>query len=322
MIDAGVTRWGRIFALLAAVILATSYIATAIAMRSFSPMSAAMWRGVLSSLLLTPLVLIHIRGRRRHCFDRPATVRLLILGFCGGLGVVVGMNFAIAYAGATIASFCIALASVLAAVMAPALLREPLKPNALLGFGAALVGTAALTGLIGVAGSVSILGIVAGLFGALCFALFLVLSRRWVGQYGLSDTAVSLAIAMTTGIGLLAVELMLEGQAIWPAEIRPDALLGLAWLAVMPGVGAQLLLVASARRLEISSSAALLLVKPVATAVFAVLLLGEVLQPVQLVGATLVLAGIALAEKRPLRARSIAAVPSEALSPGPEWRRP
>ena len=216
------------------------------------------------------------------------------------------MNYSIAYAGATIASFCVALASVFAGVMAPALLREPLRSNVILGFGAAVVGTAALTGLVGAVGGASILGVGAGLFAALSFALFLVLSRRWVGRYRLSGSAVSLAIALTIGLGMLAIELAFERQAIWPADIRPDALLGVAWLSVMVGVAAQLFLVASARRLEVPSSAALLLLKPVATAVIAALFLGELLQPVQLVGATLVLAGIALAERRPQVSRPIA----------------
>lgn len=306
-------RWGRAFALGAALLLATAYVATAFALRSFTPMAAATWRGLLSTALLLPLVLLEGRGARRQRLDRPAALRLLVLGLFGGLGLIVGMNLSIAWAGPTIASFCVALASVLAALLAPLLLGEGLRKRAVAGFGVAMLGTAMITGIGGGNGTETVQGVIAGLFSAVCFACFLVLSRRWAARGGLGDAAVALSIAATIGIGLLFVELLLDARALVPGDVRQDAALGLIWLAVLPGVGAQILIVASSRRLAVSSSAALLMIKPAATAVFAFLLLGEVMLPVQFAGMGLVLAGIALAEAQ---GRS-PGVPSRAETPRP-----
>ncbi|MGD0123345.1 MAG: DMT family transporter [Candidatus Limnocylindrales bacterium] len=294
----GTAVWiGRLSALLAAILLATSYVATAFALRSFTPMAAAAWRGLLSTCVLVPLTVLELRGRR-NVFRLAVLWRLAVLGVLGGLGLVIGMNLAIASAGATVASFCIALASVFATLIAPLVLPERLRPMALFGFVIAVLGTALMTGLAGSVPGASPLGVAAGLFGGVCFALFLVLARRWSGRFGLTNCLVALANAATIAIGLVAFELLIEPRAMWPGGIRLDAAMGLGWLVLGPGVAAQMLLVAGSRRLEVASSAAILLVKPVATAVIALLLLGELLQPIQALGGVIVLVGIALAEHR------------------------
>lgn len=282
-------RFGEVSAVTAAVLFGTAYVGTAFAIRSFTPIGAALWRGLLSSAILV-IVIVVMGGRlRRSTMTWPRLWRVIVLGLSGGLGFVVSMNLAVSMAGATLAAFAASLSPVLAAVLAPMVLGEKLTLASVGGFGVALVGTALLSGAnTGDVGP----GVLFGLCASLCFGLFLLLSRRWSRPYRLSGSAIALSIAGTTWLGLLPVELLVEPERIIPPDLRADAIGGLLWLAIVPGVVAQLFVVASVRRIETRSSAAMLLISPVAAAILAMWLLGEMLSGWEIVGAGLVLMGI------------------------------
>ncbi len=279
---------GQVSAVIAAVLFGTAYVATSIAIRSFTPLGAAMWRGILSTLVLVPAVAA-TRQSGAGTMSRSQTWRLIVLGLCGGLGFVVALNVAVSIAGATLPAFAASMSPILAAVFAPVVLGEALTIPAVAGFAVAVAGSALLSGTSpsGADGP----GVLVGLLAALCFALFLLLSRRWSRPYQLTGGAIALSIAATTGLGLLPVELIREPGLLLPAHLRPDAAFALIWLALVPGVAAQLFVVASVRRVKTRSSAAMLLVSPVTAAALAALVLGETLNGPQLLGAVLVLGG-------------------------------
>jgi drug/metabolite transporter (DMT)-like permease len=279
---------GQVSAVVAAVLFGTAYVATSVAIRSFTPLGAAMWRGILSTLVLVPAVAA-TRQAGAGALNRSRTWRLIVLGLCGGLGFVVALNVAVSMAGATLPAFAASMSPILAAVCAPVVLGEALTLPAVVGFAVAVAGSALLSGTSssGADGP----GVFVGLLAALCFALFLLLSRRWSRAYQLTGGAIALSIAATTGLGLLPVELIREPGLLLPGHVRPDAAFALIWLALVPGVVAQLFVVASVRRVKTRSSAAMLLVSPVTAAALAAWLLGETLDGPQLLGALLVLGG-------------------------------
>jgi len=300
----------------AAVLFGTAYVATAVALRSFSPVSVALWRGVGAAAVLVLVLVVRRRSTwsaLRH-LDRGGVLRLTALGLLGGPGFMAGMNVAVAAAGATVAAFVAGLYAVLAAVFAPWILRERLGWQALVGFVLALAGTALLSELDPRSGSA--FGVAAGLGAAVAFALYLVLSRRWTGglrrvrptparsasapaarsvvERPLPGDLVALALFAMLGLVLLPVELLVEPRAIVPPTIAPEALAALGWLVLGPSLLAQLLLQASVRRVRARHSAAFLLLNPISASILAALLLGERLSPSQLGGAILVLAGIGI----------------------------
>lgn len=283
---------GQAAAVAAAILFGTAYVATALAMRSFTPLAVAMCRGVIATLVLLPIV-ARMRAPGPFSLSGARAWRLIVLGVSGGLAFVVAMNGAVALAGATLAAFAASLSPILAAVLAPVVLGESLALPALSGFTIAIVGTGLLTQAS--TSDADARGVLAGLLASFCFAVFLVLSRRWSRRYELSGGAIALSVAATTAIGLLPVELLIEPGRLPPSIVRPDALIGLIWLGLAPGVAAQLLVVASVRRVETRSSAALLLISPVTTAVLAAALLGETLNEPQLLGAGLILTGVTVA---------------------------
>ncbi len=293
----GDERRGVIFAASAAVLFGTAYVATGWALLSFTPLSAAAWRGLLATagivlvILVAPAAGAGTGSALR--LDLPRLLRLAVLGLTGGLVFIAGMNVAVAGAGATIASFVASLYAVLAALFAPFVLGEPLGRRALAGFVAALAGTALLSGLSPTPGLA--LGIAAGLVAAVSFALYLVLARRWSQRYALRGSPVALATFATAGLGLLIVEAVIEPAALLPADPDPRALLGLAWLALLSSCAAQLLVLASVRRIDARRSSAFLLLNPLTATLGAAVVLGERVESIQFVGGALVLAGIALA---------------------------
>src|SRR5512141_556126 len=150
------TRAGRgeLFAALAAIGYGSAYVATACALRSLAPLPIAVYRSLLAAIALAAI--FAIMRRASSAAAAPATkpprplvraVHLAIIAACGGPVFLGGMNLAVAGVGATIASFVAGLYAVLAAVFAPFLLREPLRRQALVGFLAALLGTALLAEL-------------------------------------------------------------------------------------------------------------------------------------------------------------------------------
>lgn len=287
-------RVGSLLAAGAAILFGTAYVATAFALRSFTPVAVALWRGVGAALLLL-LILVVRGGTTRASLRRLArsdVAKLAVLGILAGPLFLVGMNIAVAATGATIAAFVAGLYAVLAAVLAPFLLHERLGPRALVGFVVALAGTVLLAELDLTSGAGA--GIVAGLGAAVIYALYLVLSRKWAAGGRLPSDFVSFAVVFMIGAVLLPFELAVDPAGLVPASPAPEAILALAWLIVAPSAIANLMIQASVRRVAARRSSAFLLLNPIAAAVCGAVLLGERLTPPQVVGAGLVLIGIAV----------------------------
>jgi drug/metabolite transporter (DMT)-like permease len=299
------TRTGALAAASAALLFGSSFVATAFALRAFGPLAIGAWRGVVATVLVGALVLSgRVDGRAAvGVLTRAGWIRLLVLGALGGPAFIALMNIAVEGSGATIAAFVAGLYAVLAAVLGPPILGERLGFRAIVAFVVALAGTALLAGFDPGSGRPFGLGpgIGAGLMAAGAFALYLVLTRRWARALGLPGAAVAVANFAACAVVLVPAALI-AGESPVPDVGAPDtglAILALTWLAVGASLAAQLLLIAGVRRLPARSSSAVLLLNPLAASVFAALLLGERLSPLQLTGAGLVLVGIAIATEVP-----------------------
>lgn len=292
---------GEVYAALAAMCFGSAYVATAFALRTFEPLPAVVYRSLLAAVALA---VVAVAQRRRGGAAPPPTrpplairlLHLLILGTLGGAIFLTGMNLAVAGVGPTIASFVAGLYAILAAAFAPFVLREPLRRQTLIGFIVALAGTALLAELD--VGGETAGGIGWGLVAAVSFALFLVLSRRWGRADGLDGIRIALATMTVAAVTLaLLVAASDPGSLALPA-LSTEAVAALGWLA-FAGAAGQALGTASTRLVPASRSAAFLLLNPITAAVLALLLLGTVPSPIQVVGAALVLAGIAIATRPP-----------------------
>ena len=279
----------------------SAYVATAFALRSFAAIPTAADRSILAAIVLGAIVLLR-RGRRAagaSATERvPAATRawhLLVLGLLGGAIFLAGQSLAVAHVGATIAAFVAGLYAVLAAIISPFVLREPLGRQALIGFFLALVGTVLLAELD--LTSADLVGIGWGLAAATAFAFFLVLGRKWARSDGIDGIRISLAASLVAAPSLVLLGAASGSTTFIPASITPEAGLAMAWLVVV-AAGGQALTASSVRLIPASRSAAFLLLNPITATILAALLLGERPTPLQLAGGGLVLLGIVAATLR------------------------
>ena len=269
----------------------TSYVATAIALRSFSPLGTAAARGLLGVLAIGLVLLLPAAsGFRPRRMNAAAAWRLAALAIFGGPAFIAAMNYAVSLAGATVTAFVAGLYAVLAAAFAVPLLGERPETRTVVALGLALIGTGLLADLRLTGETAAGVGV--GLVAAVLFALFLVLSRRWSAAHGLPGPTVAFATLGLTAVSIGAL-LPVLGQGPFDGELRVDAVVAAAWLAVGPGALAAMLVVAGMRRIPARRASAFLLLNPPTAALGAWWLLNESLTPLQLVGGALVLLAIA-----------------------------
>jgi drug/metabolite transporter (DMT)-like permease len=214
-----------------------------------------------------------------------------VLSVLGGPLFYACMNIAVAEVGPTVSAFVAGLYAILAAVLAPVVLRERPRPTNVAAFLIALLGTALLAELSLAPGR--FVGIGWGLAAAVFFALFLLLARRWSVAYGLRGAAVSLGNAIATATLLGGAVIAFAPATFLPRVVRPEALVALAWLGVV-AAGGQLLAVLAVRLIPAERSSAFLLLNPLSATLLAAILLGQVPSPAQLLGGVFVLLGMGL----------------------------
>ena len=281
-------------ALGAAIVYGAAYPATAIALRSFSPLAVA---GLSCTLALVVVIALAAGGvLQRPALDGMSFARgwrLGVLSVLGGIGFIVGINIAVAASGPTITGFIAPLYAVLGTLFAVPLLGERVRPSTLVAFLLAFVGTALLAGTVPAGEAAA--GVVIALASAAMFGLYLVLARRWGARYRLDGTLVTIANLVGRGPILLVAALLLDPAPIVPATPDAGAVVALLTIAFGSSMAGNLLLMASVRRIPAARTSAALLLTPVASAAIAAILLGERLPPGGVVGACLILAGMTLA---------------------------
>ena len=165
--------------------------------------------------------------------------------------------------------------------------------------GIGVVGVALV--VLGPQAGLDVLGVTAGLGGAVSMGLGVVLTKRW----GKPDrvSALSLAGWQLTGAGLLLVvpALLIDGV---PTGIDATAVLGYSWLGLVGGLAAYVLWFEGIRRLPVTPTALLGLLSPLTAALLGHVIAGEVLSPIQLLGFALALTAMTAGQLAPPSSRS------------------
>lgn len=169
----------------AAVVYGAAYPATAIGLRSFSPLAIA---GLANTIALVIVVVLAVAGLLSRPSPEPLTLprlsRLLVLASLGGLLFIAATNIAVAISGPTITGFVAPLYAVFATVFAVPLLGERVRPTVLVAFALAFLGTALLAGTT--PAGIPVAGALIAFLSAAMFGLYIVLARRWSIPIGLT----------------------------------------------------------------------------------------------------------------------------------------
>ncbi len=292
--DPAEVRLGMVAAIGAAVIYGAAYPATAVALRSFTPLAVAGLSCTLALVIMVGLVATGFLPRMSPvAMDGPRLARLTLLALLGGLLFIVGVNIAVAISGPTITGFVAPLYAVLATIFAVPILGERISASTIGAFVLAFVGTACLAGTVPT--GVPLAGVALALASAAAFGLYVVLARRWSRPYHLDGTLITIANLIGRGPVLLVAAVLVSPGPVIPAQPDPAAVIALLTIVFGSSTSGNLLLMASVRRVPAGRASAALLLTPVASAVIAAVVLGERLPPLGIVGAALILAGMAVA---------------------------
>ena len=165
--------------------------------------------------------------------------------------------------------------------------------------GIGVVGVALV--VLGPQAGLDVLGVTAGLGGAVSMGLGVVLTKRW----GKPDrvSALSLAGWQLTGAGLLLIvpALLIDGV---PTGIDATAVAGYSWLGLVGGLAAYVLWFEGIRRLPVTPTALLGLLSPLTAALLGHVIAGEVFNPIQLLGFALALTAMTAGQLAPPSSRS------------------
>lgn len=111
--------------------------------------------------------------------------------------------------------------------------------------------------------------------------------------------AVAASLMITGTFAVVGTLAVVGGRPVLPADVPADAWFGLTGIAVFSTALAISAFYAATARIGAAQTALVSTVEPVWTITLAVLLFGETLSPVQLVGGALVLGGVILAQTTP-----------------------
>ena len=276
----------------AAVLYGAAYPATAIALQSFTPLAIA---GIACTIALPFVILAALTGvigRPTRAVLRPQSlVRLVVLAGLGGIGFIVAVNVSVSLSGSTVTGFVAPLYAVAAAVLAIPILGEHIRPVTALAFALALLGTALLAGVDPTAGS--LVGVAMAASAAVMFGLYMVLARRWGHRYALDGTTITIANLIGRGPLLLAIELVRSHGSVVSGAPDLAAVIALLSIAFGSSSTANLLLIASVRRVPARRTSAALLLTPISSAILGALLLGDRPTMQGILGGVLILVGIA-----------------------------
>ncbi|MER5392914.1 EamA family transporter [Saccharopolyspora sp. NPDC002686] len=181
------------------------------------------------------------------------------------------------------------------AVLAVLVLREAPSPRR---FGWGVVGVVGV-GLVvlGPSAGFDVVGLLAGLGGAAAMGLGVTLTKRWGRPPEVGPVAFAGWQLTAGGLFLVPVTFAFEGA---PPAIDAPAALGYLWLGVIGGLLAYVLWFRGIGLLPVTSAAPLGLISPLVAALLGVVVLGQMLGPVQLLGFALSLIAI-VASQLPAR---------------------
>lgn len=279
---------------LVAVLWGSAFPVTRVVLEEMPPLGAAAWRTLLAASGVA--LFAALRGELGRL--RPARgyrLRLAVLAVLGGAIFLIGMNLAVCLTGASITSFVVGTYPLQAVLVAAVMLREPLGRRGVLALAVAALGLVLLARPGGA--HVELLGVVFALGAALSFAVYLGLARRWADAVGLPTLTIAFYLLCSSLVVTGAMQAVID-----PAGLRPSLSLGgwaaVLWLALPASALPHVLVIATLRRMPAGRAAPFLLLIPISGALIATALLGERLDLLQLVGAGLILVGIAAATVR------------------------
>ena len=259
-------------------------VAACIALSSYE---IVFFRTLIGSLLLIGIFLI-LRGKLTFP-EKKRDFAFLVVS-----GITMGASWMFLYEayqqiGVSLSSLLYYCGPVIVMVLSPLLFREKLTRQKTAGFIAVLFGIVLVNGQALFAGTINF-GLFCGAMSAVMYAAMVIFNKKAGKITGLENSMLQLLFSFLTVVVFTGV---VKGFAF---EIAGGDLLPILFLGVVnTGIGCYLYF-SSIGRLPVQTVAICGYLEPLSAVFFSVLLLGEVIGPVQIIGAVLILGGAILGE--------------------------
>jgi drug/metabolite transporter (DMT)-like permease len=258
-----------------------------------SPLPLLAWRFAFAAILLAVVIVARDHNVRALAVPAGDLLRFSALAITGYGAASVCFFFALKFADSAVVAVLLYAYPALVTLASWAFLGE----RASLARGVAVLvtffGCAMVVGLFGGNAHVAWPGIVLG-FGAACgYALFNLLSHRWLP--GRSELVMMLYTFAIAGV-MSALLTVAVGQSLSPRGWQPSAWWLLGAIVLIPTFAAVVLYLQGIRGLGPSQAALVSTLEPIFTIVLAWFVLGQWLTAVQIAGAVLVCGGVVFAE--------------------------
>lgn len=246
-------------------------------------------RTLTGSLLLVLIFLTTRKSRKARFLENKKHLAFLLVS-----GIAMGLSWMFLYEaylqmGVSIASLAYYCGPVVVMILSPILFREKLTLPKVLGFIAVLAGMVFIN-LQVLSGGKSVWGVACGILSALMYAAMVIFNKKAKSITGLDNAMLQLIASFITVAVFVGFK---QGFAIRiPQEsILPILILGI----VNTGAGCYFYF-SSIGSLPVQTVAACGYLEPLSAVIFSVLLLGETMGILQIVGAVLILGGAAFGE--------------------------
>ncbi len=281
-------RLGMVALVLANLMWAASYPATAVALHGVDPVIITLIRLGIGAVVMSPF--LKLRSPYRW------TARTMGLGFLMGiLGFTMPVWLQTVGVGRStpgIAAMSIALEPAFTVLVAAMVLRQRLLLMQWIGIAAAVIGSWAIAGFPrpGVAGY--LVGDAILLVAILSWSIYNVLSQPLTAQV---PAAASTAITLLAGF-LTSLPLMMTTHKLVPHHLTSAILVALGFLAIGATVGAYLLWMLAVERLEVAHAAIYLYIQPIAGVLLSVVLTGTRITEPFIIGSLMILGALFLGQ--------------------------
>lgn len=284
-------------ALGAVLVWGTSFVATKLAYASFPPITLAMLRFALASLLLGTIVLVRGSLQRLDKGDRKT---IILSGFLGITLYFIMENTGIHLTTASNSALIIASYPAITALLEWGIYRTLVSRTQAIGIGLAIVGIIILAGAqSGQAGPHEFWGNLTLIGAGFAWAFYNFTTRKIVNKYSGMTIAFYQSVAGTV---LFLPAVMFEA-ADWRVP-TPMATMMLLYLAVFCSVAGYLMYNHSLRRLSATTLVSLMNLVPVLGVTCAAVVLHETITPRQIIGGAIVIGGVFLSLSRPAAAQA------------------
>nr|WP_298412051.1 DMT family transporter [uncultured Halomonas sp.] len=259
--------------------------------RGWGPLITVFFRGATGFVFL--LIWLLYQPRKNLRIDR----YLVLWSVIGGLGVTGNLTFyliSISEVGVAVAATLMYLAPVyvyLAAFLTG--VERPTIPKGL-AIAVTMLGIVMLTDVLGGAtSSITLLGVATGLLSGLCYALFIFVFKHAAARGGRPQSILSISLLTFT---LVLIPFVDYSQVI-AVSTSPDVV----WFVLTGLFGAGLafpVYFIGLRTTSSSIASVIAMIEPLTASLMGVMLLGETLGPLQLVGMALILVAVTLLSTR------------------------